>query len=112
MKYGILLAFLSISAPSYACPMADAAAYKTAHEKVVKAEGTQLAFHVKGMTCGSCSEKVNKAIQEVEGVVASAVDYQTGEVRIAYDGRKTTEKTLTEALKKTGYKVKKVNLEG
>ena len=111
MKYGFLLALLSWNVSAYACPMADAAAYKADVQKVEAAKGIQLAYTVKGMTCGACSEKVNEAILGVDGVVASAVDYQTGEARIAFDDKKTDEKAIFAAIQGTGFKAKKVKSE-
>jgi Cu+-exporting ATPase len=108
MKYGLLLALLSLNVSAYACPMADAAAYKADVQKVETAVGSQTAYVVKGMTCGSCSEKVNKAILGIDGVLASAVDYQTGEARIAFDDKKTNEDAILAVIQNTGFKAKKV----
>ena len=67
--------------------MADAAAFQAA-AKVAATEGAHASFILNGMTCGSCSTKVAKHLNGVDGVLASAVDYQTGKVEIAFDNTK------------------------
>ena len=112
MRFLLTLLALSFTSPSLACPMADAAAYKNDAAKVETAEGTKLALTVKGMTCGDCSQKVHDAVQTVDGVVAVAVDYQTGETKVAFDPAKTNQKAILAAIKSTGYTAKKVELDG
>ena len=88
-----------------ACPMADAAAFQEAAEKVKNAEGSKATFVLSGMTGGSCSGKVADALNAIDGVVLSAVDYQTGRVEVAYDAKKTTVSKLEETLVGTGYSI-------
>jgi mercuric ion transport protein len=104
MKFALFFALLSFNVSANACPMADAAAYKTELQTVQTTAGTKLAFSVKGMTCGSCSTKINKALKEVDGVVASAVDYQSGEVHVSIDASKTNEGAVLTAITSTGFK--------
>ncbi len=56
------------------------------------------------MTCGSCAEKVQAALEGIEGVFASAVDYQNGVARIAFDAKKIDRKALVAAIVSTGFK--------
>jgi len=107
MRFILFTVLLGLGTAANACPMADAAAYKADVQKVESAQGTQLAFSIKGMSCGSCSEKINTALMSVEGVVASAVDYQTGEAKVAFDASKTDEQALMAAIQGTGFKAKK-----
>lgn len=103
MRSIALAAALMFAAPALACPMQDAAEFRAAAEKVEAADGTKLTLDVKGLTCGDCSNKVTAALSGVEGVVAAAVDYQTGLAQIAFDESKTTAKKLLAAVKKSGY---------
>ena len=73
-----------VVSPAAACPMQDAQAYQQAAEKVDASEGTKVVLNVEGMSCGSCSDKLTKELTALEGVNAAAVDYQTGEARIAF----------------------------
>ena len=111
MRFALLFSLLSFNVAANACPMADAAAYKAAAQEVKASKGTHVAFMVKGMSCGDCSEKINNAIQKIDGVTASAVDYQTGETRVAFDATKTSEAAIMAAITGTGFKAKKVTLD-
>jgi copper chaperone CopZ len=105
-----LLGFALLSqTPVFACPMQDAAAYQEAAVRVRSAQGTQVAFNVDGMSCGSCSSKLTQALSEIDGVVAAAVDYQTGQALIAFDSSKTNAKALLAAIEKNGFTAKKVS---
>ena len=104
-RYVFLAAGLFYAQSAMACPMADAAAFAEAAAKVASTEGTKASYKVEGLTCGSCSEKVATAINAVEGVLLSAVDYQTGRVEIVFDQQKPSFVKLEEALASTGYKI-------
>lgn len=101
----LLLGFALFAAtPALACPMADAAAFSDASAKVQAAAGTKLTLSVEGMSCGDCANKVMAALGGVQGVVASAVDYQTGRTEVAFDSAKVKPEALIAAIKKLGYK--------
>lgn len=99
----LLGAALLFAAPALACPMADAAAYQDAAAKVQAAAGTKVSLSVDGLTCGSCSETVAKALSALPGVAAAAVDYQSGRAEIAYDASKVKVESLIAEIKKAGY---------
>ena len=74
-----------------ACPMADKAAFEAAADMVAKSEDTTKAsFVIAGMTCGTCSDKVATSLKAVDGILLSAVDYQSGRVEVAFDAQKTS----------------------
>ena len=101
----VLGAALLFAAPALACPMADAAAFSEASAKVEQASGAKTSFAVAGMHCGSCSDKVSKALIAVPGVTAAAVDYQTGKVVVAYDEAKATKAAMVSAITASGFKL-------
>lgn len=92
-----------------ACPMQDAAASAEAKANVEATAGAKATFAVEGMSCGDCSQKVTAALNEIEGVNAAAVDYQTGTAHICYDDSKTDKAALQKAIEDTGYKAKDSN---
>ena len=104
-RYVILAVSLFYAQAALACPMADAAAFAAAAAEVSAADGSKATFTVAGLTCGSCSEKVSTALKSVEGVVLSAVDYQTGRIEIAYNAEKTDLSKLESAILSTGYTI-------
>ena len=102
----LVLGFSTLNSAD-ACPMADAAAFQEAAAKVAQTEGAHASFVLTGMTCGSCSSKVAKHLNGVDGVLASAVDYQTGKVEVAFDNAKVDAKKLETEIVSTGYALKK-----
>ena len=101
----IFFAALFAASPSFACPMADAAAFEKAALAVQQADGAKASFKLEGLTCGDCSNKVSTELKTVTGIILSAVDYQSGRVEVAYDNSKTNVKSIEAALQKTGYKI-------
>ena len=92
-----------VVSPAVACPMQDAQAYQQAAEKVDASDGTKVVLSVVGLTCGSCSDKLTKELTALAGVNAAAVDYQTGEARIAYVEGKTDVDALIKAIEAAGF---------
>lgn len=103
MRTALFSLALLFSVDAYACPMADAAAYATAAAEVQSTDGAKAAFAVAGLTCTSTSAKVTTALKDIEGVLAAAVDYQTGEAVVAFDSQKTDTATLLAAITETGF---------
>lgn len=102
----VLGAALFVGAPALACPMADAAAYRAAVEEVEAADGTKVALAVEGMHCGDCSEKVVTALKGLDGVIAAAVDYQTGVARVVIDADKVDSDKMVAAIGELGFTAK------
>lgn len=51
-----------------------------------------------GMTCGSCSGKITKALESVKGVAVTEVDVNGGWVIVGYDTKVVKPETLAEWL--------------
>ncbi len=45
---------------------------------------------IEGMTCSGCKERIEKALQEIEGVESVDADYETGKLRLEYNIAKTS----------------------
>jgi copper chaperone CopZ len=112
-------AALAVSSPAFACAdgngdcdkshckMQEANAVETAMAAVDAADGTKLALSVEGMSCGSCSEKIAKALKAIEGVKAAAVSHADGAAKIAFDAEKIDAEKLMAAIAELGFKAKK-----
>jgi copper chaperone len=59
---------------------------------------------VQGMTCGSCVVAVKKALTDTKGVKTADVSLEKSLATIVYDDSQVTEKQLTEAINKSGFK--------
>lgn len=56
------------------------------------------------MHCRNCMKKLNENLAFMKGVKSLDVSLENQTIVIRYDGRKTDEKILSEAVKKLGYK--------
>lgn len=59
-----------------------------------------------GMTCGSCSGKITKALESVKGVAVTEVDVSGGWVIVGYDTKVVKPETLAERITGTGFNSK------
>ena len=62
-----------------------------------------ITLSVSGMTCASCSDTVKTALQKVEGVEKTEVNYDKKEAVVTYDDAKTSVEALIKATDRTGY---------
>jgi copper chaperone CopZ len=65
----------------------------------------QLEFRVKGMTCSSCEQRIERALAQVDGVVRSNADHQAAQVRIVFDPARTSAEAVQARIKQAGYEV-------
>lgn len=59
-----------------------------------------------GMTCGSCSSKVTKALELVKGVAVTEVDVNGGWVIVGYDTKTVKPESLAQKVTGTGFSSK------
>lgn len=64
-----------------------------------------ISFNIKGMTCSSCEEHVNHAVNELDGIISVESSYNNGNSKIAYDPNRISEEAIKAAIATTGYKI-------
>ncbi len=57
----------------------------------------------KGMTCGSCSDKITAVLQNLDGVAVAEVDVEGGWVVVGYDAKKVKPEALAEKVNSAGF---------
>lgn len=62
-------------------------------------------LRIEGMTCAACSNRVERALQKVEGVSSAAVNLSTERASIEYNPQTVSEEVLRQAVEKAGYQV-------
>lgn len=62
-------------------------------------------FKVEGMTCAACSNRVEKALQKLEGVMSAGVNLTTEKASVEYDENIIGIPELHQAVEKAGYAV-------
>jgi copper chaperone len=58
---------------------------------------------VTGMTCGHCRQKVEDALNGVDGVFGVHVDQEGGEAEVDFDDARTGTEALVQAVQASGY---------
>jgi copper-transporting P-type ATPase V len=74
-------------------------------------EPSETLLQVEGMTCGSCSARVQRALQKQPGVTDAEVNHATGLARVRGDGTSDVD-ALTQAVVSAGYRVADVPAAG
>ena len=59
---------------------------------------------VEGMSCAACSNRVEKALQRLEGVETAAVNLATERAVVEHNPKMVSPAQLAEAVEKSGYK--------
>ena len=63
----------------------------------------QTTLSVRGMTCGSCEQRVNRALMALPGVMDAQANHATGETQITYTAAGITPTEMAEAVSAAGY---------
>jgi Cu+-exporting ATPase len=66
---------------------------------------TQIIFPITGMTCASCSRRVEKALAKVPGVTEASVNLASEQASVAYDPAQVQPQALLAAVEQAGYGV-------
>ncbi|HFB99750.1 MAG TPA: mercuric transport protein MerTP [Phaeodactylibacter sp.] len=91
--------------PSYASVF-----YPKNKKEVIVVDASQLQnikLDIEGMTCASCEEHINHAVNQLDGIVKMSASYKNGNAIIEFDSSKTTVEDIKNAINSTGYKIKK-----
>ncbi|NND52977.1 MAG: mercuric transport protein MerTP [Flavobacteriaceae bacterium] len=62
-------------------------------------------FDVKGMTCASCEEHIEHAINELDGILSVEASYKNENTEVEFDKSKISKEVIEKAINATGYKV-------
>ena len=65
----------------------------------------QIQLPVTGMTCASCSNRVEKALKKVPGVSAASVNLSSEQAAVSYDSAQVVPAQLRDAVERAGYGV-------
>jgi len=66
----------------------------------------ELALPIEGMTCASCSNRVERFLRKTDGVLSANVNLATEQARVRFDPRSVGRDELTHAVEAAGYKVR------
>ncbi|MCF6411458.1 heavy-metal-associated domain-containing protein [Pseudalkalibacillus salsuginis] len=66
---------------------------------------SEVTLTVKGMTCGECVQKVEKALAGSRGVERAMADLETGHVKVEYEEDLVGNNQIKKTIEQTGYEV-------
>lgn len=65
----------------------------------------KLSIDVIGMTCASCSARIEKQLNKLEGVSSAVVNLLANKAVVEFDNSKLDKRTIVKTIEKTGYEV-------
>ncbi len=65
----------------------------------------KLSIDVIGMTCASCSARIEKQLNKLDGVDSALVNLLANKAVVEFDNTKLDKKTIVKTIEKTGYEV-------
>lgn len=65
----------------------------------------QIVMQVRGMDCGACEQRIQKALARLEGVRTSVAHHRSGEVRVIVDPHRTSEQAIHACITEAGFEV-------
>lgn len=65
-------------------------------------------YSVLNMSCGSCKAKIEKAVNQLEGISEVTVSVAKKQLVVTYDESKTTNETIINTVAETGYTSEKI----
>jgi cation transport ATPase len=68
------------------------------------ATSTKVNIGVSGMTCASCSARVQRALEKQPGVQSANVNLMTNNATVEFDASQTNPQSLATVIEQTGYK--------
>ncbi|HHX77855.1 MAG TPA: copper-translocating P-type ATPase [Firmicutes bacterium] len=73
-----------------------------------KQENIKIVFSITGMSCTSCSQRVEKALQKTKGVKRARVNFATEKAYVEFDPEVTTPGALIKTIETAGYQAREV----
>ena len=76
---------------------------KAGYETEVDNQEKQITIPISGMTCAACANKIEKTVNQLDGVSFASVNFATEKISIKYDPTITRISTIKSAIIKIGY---------
>ncbi len=69
-------------------------------------ETTQsMSIKIRGMTCASCAERIQKTVRKMDGVIEANLNFATEKLHVNYDPVRVTHKRIVDKIRSIGYEV-------
>ncbi|RQH01323.1 heavy metal translocating P-type ATPase [Natrarchaeobius oligotrophus] len=77
--------------------------YATVEDAGYEPERSKTAIEIAGMSCSTCAETIENALESVPGVLSASVNYATGEGTVSYNPDDASLTDLYDAIENAGY---------
>jgi len=81
------------------------AAAATAGAQATRTE--RLTLRVEGMHCGSCAERIEDTVGDLEGVVSATVDFEQTRAVVVYEPRRISPARIISAIEDAGFSARR-----
>jgi Cu+-exporting ATPase len=82
---------------------------KLGFEVAEKTESVKISIPVGGMSCAACAQRVEKALNKLDGVENAAVNFATEKATILYNPHKLRVSAIKEEIEKAGFKALEIS---
>ena len=72
-------------------------------EEIEEGNKSEAHFKVKGMTCASCANRIEKVVNKMDGVYEAVVNLALEDMNVKYDKRKVAVEDIEKVVKNAGY---------
>ena len=72
-------------------------------EEIEEGNKSEAYFKVKGMTCASCANRIEKVVNKMDGVYEAVVNLALEDMNVKYDKRKVSVEDIEKVVKNAGY---------
>ena len=72
-------------------------------EEIEEGNKSEAYFKVKGMTCASCANRIEKVVNKMDGVYEAVVNLALEDMNVKYDKRKVSIEDIEKVVKNAGY---------
>lgn len=80
-------------------------------QDITKTPSNTLDLGITGMTCATCSNRIEKALSKKNGIIKGSVNLATEEAKVEFDPTKITTSEIVQTIKNTGFDVVTSNIE-
>ena len=80
-------------------------------QDITKPPSNTLDLGITGMTCATCSNRIEKALGKKNGIIKGSVNLATEEAKVEFDPTKITTAEIAQTIKNTGFDVVTSNIE-
>ena len=67
----------------------------------------EITLKINGMHCSGCSQRLEKALKNTDGIENAIVDFDSREAKVIYDACKVSTEDICEIVADVGFEVKK-----